>query len=268
MSDISFQALEKAAKVYEERLVPAFFAKWAGKIAAAANLQPGELVLDVACGSGILARECAKLVGESGSATGVDPNPGMLSVARSKAPDLEWKEGEATALPFESGSFDAVVSQFGLMFFPEPGPALTEMRRVLKPEGRMVIAVFDRVEQAPAYAAMAGVLERLVSPEAATMLLHPFCMGDREDLAQQFAGAGLSGAEIHTDETQAHFPSVREMVLADVEGWFPLAGIHLTDAQVEEVVTEAEHALSDWTRSDGAVEFTVSVHVVSWKNEL
>ncbi len=107
-------------------------------MADAARLAPGQSVLDVACGTGALTCEAEKRVQPGGTATGLDCNEAMLDVARAKAPHIEWRLGQAEALPFADYTFDAVVSQFGLMFFTDRIAAIGEMWRVLKPGGRLV----------------------------------------------------------------------------------------------------------------------------------
>src|SRR5262245_30404570 len=119
MSLPALQAQIDAARAYEALFVPALFGQWAPKLADAAQIQPGQRVLDVACGTGIVAREVSARIGSGGRVVGVDPSPGMLAVARQLAPNIEWREGVAESLPFPDQSFDTVVSQFGLMFFTD-----------------------------------------------------------------------------------------------------------------------------------------------------
>ena len=119
MSKTQLQEQSAAATAYEDLFVPAIFQQWAPLVVRAANVQSGQRVLDVACGTGVLAREAALRVGSSGHIAGLDITPGMLEVAKRIAPAIEWKQGPADALPFPDQSFDAVVSQFGLMFFPD-----------------------------------------------------------------------------------------------------------------------------------------------------
>jgi ubiquinone/menaquinone biosynthesis C-methylase UbiE len=119
------QVARSAAEVYEEFFLPALIQQWASRVAGAAGIQTGERALDVACGTGVLARTVAERVGPNGAVVGVDINEGMLAVARKKAPEIEWKQGRAETLPLDSDSFDAVVSQFGLMFF-EDRPLLSK----------------------------------------------------------------------------------------------------------------------------------------------
>jgi ubiquinone/menaquinone biosynthesis C-methylase UbiE len=104
------QVSRSAAEVYEEFFVPALFEEWTDRVAEAARVGPGARVLDVACGTGVLARKVAGRVGSTGSVVGLDVNDGMLAVARRAAPGIEWRQGRAEALPFGDASFDAVVS--------------------------------------------------------------------------------------------------------------------------------------------------------------
>ena len=131
MSEPTLQAQIDAANAYEALFVPALFGQWAPKVADAAQIQPGQRVLDVACGTGILAREVSLRMRSSGRVAGVDPSPGMVAGAKQLAPAVEWREGVAESLPFPDQSFDAVVSQFGLMLFTYRHQALRQMLRVL-----------------------------------------------------------------------------------------------------------------------------------------
>ncbi len=177
------QVTRSAADVYEEFFVPALFAPWSAPVAEAAGIAPGQEVLDVACGTGVLAREAAKRVQPGGTVTGLDRNDGMLAVARRKAPGIDWRHGLAEQLPFEDGRFDAVVSQFGLMFFEDRARALAEMWRVLKPGGRLAVAVWDSLERTPGYAAMTALLHELFGEQIAEALRAPYCLGDPRALA-------------------------------------------------------------------------------------
>ncbi len=121
------QVSKSAADFYEEYFVPALFVARTEKVLDAADLQPGQSVLDVGCGTGVLARDALTRAGPSGSVTGVDLNEGMIATARRAAPDINWTEAPAETLPFEDASFDAVISQFALMFFADKEAALKEM---------------------------------------------------------------------------------------------------------------------------------------------
>jgi SAM-dependent methyltransferase len=255
MSESVSQAEIDAAIAYEELFIPALFGQWPTRILEAARVGSGHRVLDVACGTGILGRAAARLTGPDGSVAGVDPNAGMLRVAGRFAPEIEWRHGAAESLPFPDASFDAVVSQFGMMFFDDRALAIREMMRVLVAGGYLVIAVWDALESSPGYATEVELLERTVGPHAAEALRAPFVLGDRETLAMTLAEAGVSPFEIENHPGTARFPSIRAMVEADLRGWLPVMGVILTEKEIDHVLLEAEEALRPYLKEDGRVEF-------------
>lgn len=265
MSEPTLQAQIDAAGAYEALFVPALFGPWAPKVADAAGIRPGQRVLDVACGTGVLGREVASRVGSAGGVTGIDPNPGMDAVAKRIAPAVEWREGVAESLPFPDRTFDAVVSQFGLMFFTNRRQALREMLRVLKPGGRLVVAVWDALDRMPAYASEVALLEQIAGRQAADALRAPFVLGDREDLAGLFADAGAATATIVTHHGTARFPSIRSMVEADLRGWLPVMGIDLDEDQIGRILQDAERSLGAYAMADGRAVFDISAHFVTEK---
>ncbi|HEX5065032.1 MAG TPA: methyltransferase domain-containing protein [Myxococcota bacterium] len=240
--------------------MPALFGAWAGRIAEAAGIRRGDQVLDVACGTGVLARELLARVGPDGFVAGLDLDPGMLELAAELAPGIEWRQGSAESLPWPDARFDAVVSQFGLMFFPDRVAALREMHRVVKRGGRISVAVWAALESAPAYAAEVALLQRLAGDRVADALRAPFALGDAAHLRTLLADAGIS-ATITTYVGVARFPDVRSMVEADLRGWLPLMGVALGEEQIEETLREAERALRAFVTPNGEMRFEVAAHV-------
>jgi len=263
MGDATLQAQINAARAYEALFVPALFGQWAPVVTDAAQVRPGGRVLDVGCGTGILAREIAPRTGPGGHVAGIDPGPGMLAVARQLAPAIEWREGVAEALPFPDQSFDAVASQFALMFATDRRQAVREMLRVLVPGGRLAIAVWDRLDSMPAYASEVALLERMAGRQAADALRAPFVLGNRKDLAALLAQVGLGAAAITTVRGTARFPGIRVMVEADLRGWLPVMGVHLAEDLIVRILREADQALGSHATADGRAEFGLSVHLVT-----
>lgn len=115
---------------------------WRRQAAAAAAPPPGGAALDIACGTGRLTLELRRRVGSQGRAVGLDFSERMLAIARERHPAMEWVQGDAASLPFEMSSFDAATNAFGVRNLAHPDEGLREMRRVVRPGGRMVILEF------------------------------------------------------------------------------------------------------------------------------
>ena len=262
MSELSLQELEKTASNYHELMVPALFVERAKQVVDEANIKPGDRVLDVACGTGVLTRIAAERTGKEELVAGLDVNPGMLAVAENLSPGIDWREGAAEELPWDDLSFDVVVSQFGLMFFEDKPRALREMNRVLKPGGRLVVAVFDSLENNPGYKAMVEILRDIAGEDVAQALRFPFSLGDIEELKSLCKKSGLDSAEIMPHNNNVRFPDARTMVLADVKGWFPLAGITLDDQEIDEAADRLTSTLSEFILDDGSVEFPMPAHFI------
>jgi SAM-dependent methyltransferase len=247
------------ARFYETLFVPALMAPFAPILADAAGVREGVHVLDVACGTGVVAREALRRVGPTGRVVGLDRNPGMLAVAGEQAPSIQWRDGTAESLPFPEASFDAVTSQFGLMFMDRPR-ALAEMRRVLRPGGRLAVAVWASIESMPLFAQELRLIARLCGEAAADALRAPFSLGDRAALA-----ALAPDAEITTHTTTARFPSLRSIVEADLRGWMPIMRVHLDEATIVQTLAAADAELPRYvtTAPDGSVTFPTSAHVLS-----
>lgn len=263
MDQSTLQAQIEGAEAYEALFVPALFGQWAEKVADAAGVRAGERVLDVACGTGVLTRAIASRVGEKGSVAGLDPSPGMLAVARDRAPAIEWKEGVAESIPYPDGSFDAVLSQFGLMLFSDRHQAVRELLRVLKPAGRLTVAVWDAIENIPGYAAELALIERMAGRQAGDAVRAPFALGNRQHLSGIFEEAGATDVAIQTLSGTARFPSIRTMVEAELRGWLPIVDVHLPEEQIESILQQAEDELATFVSSSGAVVFEITAHVVS-----
>lgn len=250
-----------AATAYENGLVPALMQEWAPRLVAAAAIQPGQRVLDVACGTGVLTRAVADAVTATASAVGLDIDPGMLAVARAQRPDIEWHQASADRLPFPAANFDAVVSQFGLMFFPSPARALGEMWRVLKPGGCLAVAVWASLDATPAYQAETNLIERLAGPTAGAPLRLPFRLGEPAEFEAQFAQAGVPLTSVTTMIGRGRFPSIRSMVEADLVGWLPVMDVHLAPPLVEAILAEAEDVLAPYRQTDGSAVFASPAHI-------
>lgn len=260
MSKLPLKEMENTAVSYQELMVPALFENWPDPVLDEANIEPGHKVLDIACGTGVLAIAAADRLNHSGFVTGLDTSSGMLSVVGKLAPDIECHQGTAEYLPWENRYFDAVVSQFGLMFFEDQQKALQEMYRILKPGGRLVVTVFDALEKIPGYRIMTGIFAHVVGEGVAEALSFPFSLGNTNELQSLCSKSALSRAKITTREGRARFPDVKTMVLADVKGG--VAGIVLDKHQIDEVISMAESELKEFIAADGSVELPMPAHFI------
>jgi SAM-dependent methyltransferase len=214
MSNKHWQLDATAAEVYERYLVPAITAKWAEDLLDRANPREGEAVLDVACGTGIVARVAAKRM-VRGLVTGLDLNPGMLAVARSvptRGASIIWIEGSAIDLPFASASFDVVLCQLGLQFFPDRRKAVGEIRRVLEGSGRAALSVNSGIERTPGANAFVLALVDVVGTDASRIKRGEHSFTDSTQLEILLRDSGFDAVEVHTVEQTIAFPSVLDFV--------------------------------------------------------
>jgi ubiquinone/menaquinone biosynthesis C-methylase UbiE len=188
---------------YERHMVPAIFAPWATVLLDLARLQPGERVLDAACGTGIVARLALTHVGATGKVTGVDLNPGMLAMARTVSvvgePCIVWREGNLEALPFADGEFDVVLCQQGLQFAPQRAAAVRELYRVLRAGGRLVVSVWRDMQHCPYMVAITSTLADHVGLEASQRMAAPCSLGSADELRGLVKHAGFKDIRLRID---------------------------------------------------------------------
>jgi len=251
-----------AATYYEEKFVPTLFGRWSAIIVKTAQIKPGQNVLDVACGSGVVTRDIAKMVGRKMQPSGVDISAGMIEVARSIMPEINWRVGDAMALPYADNQFDRVVCQFGLMFFPDRVQALREMLRVLKPEGRIAVSVWNSLDNNPGFATKVNILQNLAGTQAADALRAPFCLGNPSLLEKLATEAGLQGFDLVSHAGEACFDNLREFVDAELRGWLPIMDVHLDEPLIDTIYQECRNLFATYSSTNGG-EFVMptSAHV-------
>jgi len=262
MNAITAQTARPPAEVYEAEFVPALFRPFSPVVADVAGITAGQRVLDVACGTGVLARTVATRVGPSGAVLGLDANPDMLAVARRLDTRIEWIDGLAEALPLPDACVDAVVSQFGLMFFDDRAQALREMRRVLRPGGRLAVAVCDAVERSPGYGALAALLHTLFGEPVAAAFRAPFAIGDAQLLAALARQADWPRAEVLRRSATVRFASIDALVSTERACIWTLGGL-LDDTQFARLLDGARRVLAPFVQSDGGVAFAMPVLIIA-----
>ena len=242
-----------AALYYEEKFVPTLFRPWVAPVIDAAGVGPGDRVLDVACGTGVVTRALAAVVGERPKAVGLDIAAGMLTVASRIDSTPEWRLGDAETLPFPEQSFDRVTCQFGLMFFADPVRAIGEMRRVLRPGGRLALSVWNSLEANRGFADKVEILQAVAGQAAADALRAPFCLGEADELADIARRAGLGEFELQDLAGEARFECIADFVDAELRGWLPVMGVDLDETTIAAIHDRCRRQMAGYGLDDGFV---------------
>lgn len=201
-------------ELYEQELVPALFLPWVEPLLDAVGLNAGDQVLDIACGTGAVARQAARRVGPAGKVVGVDINAPMLAVARTAGPYVDWREGSAIALPLRRNEvFDVVTCQQGLQFFPERAAAAREMFRALRPGGRLGLSTWRPDEGFPFLLGLRRIAERHVGPIVDRR--HGF--GEAEPIEQLLRDAGFR--EVRSETTTRTIRFADGSVFVRLNAW-------------------------------------------------
>ncbi len=207
---------------YQSILVPVIFEPWARELIQRASPKPGDNILDLACGTGVVTREVAKHVSEPGSLVGVDHSGEMLAVARSLAEEVglvaEWVEADAGALPFEDGRFDVAFCQQALQFFPDRPAALRELRRVLRPGGQVACCVQKDLDVNPMLKAQAAALDAHVGRNAGDAVRAICSLPDGSEIRCLFEKAGFDRVDVKSTTLSLYHPDARQFARGAMGG--------------------------------------------------
>lgn len=215
MIDVTYRQLTgNGAENYERHFVPAIARPVSVELLRTADLQPGARVLDVGCGTGVIARRAAETVGAGGSVAGLDVSPDMIAVASAmpvaEGAPIEWHQGDATALPFPDASFDVVLCQMTLMFIEDRPTALHEMHRVLAPGGRVLITTPGPIQ--PTFELMEQAIVDHISPDLAGFVRMVFSMHDPATHASLLRVAGFEHVASRIYTTTFDLPAPAEFL--------------------------------------------------------
>ncbi|NKX50211.1 methyltransferase domain-containing protein [Arthrobacter deserti] len=235
------------------------FAEWARLLVHEAGIRSGQRVLDVACGTGIVARTAAELTGDDATA-GVDLNDAMLAVARRVRPRIRWYQADAAALPFRDRSFSAVLCQMALMFFPDPAAALREMGRVAENGATVAVVVPGRLEDQPAYGPFVRLAVGCAGSRAAEVLGTYWACGDAGRLRALAAGAGLQVQSLRTHVATARYDSPEDFVTVEVEST-PLAEC-LSAQEYSAIRAGVRDVLLPYAGAGGSVDVPLQGHIL------
>jgi ubiquinone/menaquinone biosynthesis C-methylase UbiE len=254
-----------AAELYERHVARYILGPWALSLVDAARLSAGERVLDVACGTGVVTRIAAQRVGPTGQVVGVDLNPAMIAVARSHPAaigvSIEWLERSALDLGLQNASFDVVLCQQGLQFFPDKLVALQEMRRVLGRGGRLALSVWNNVGLYNS--AVSEALARFISDETAVRFNASRQVPTKEELQRLATRAGFSDLEVRVSRIDVHLPRLDQFVLDHLAAT-PIAPIlaAANAATRKQIGASVMKQLQRYTDGDG-VTYPEETHVLT-----
>jgi ubiquinone/menaquinone biosynthesis C-methylase UbiE len=237
------------AENYQRFFVPSIGAPVADDLIRIAELRPGQRVLDVACGTGVVTRLAAQRVGAAGVVAGLDVNPGMLAVARAHAPPdvaIDWHQASAESMPLPDDSFDVVLCQMGLQFVPKKLAALREMRRVLHAGGRAIVTVPG--PKPPMFAIMTDALARHLSPEAASFGDLVFSMHDIDELKELMRSAGFREVRVTAERKSLRLPAPADFL------WQ-----YIYSTPIAEAAVQASQAQRDALERDVCAQWQKSV---------
>lgn len=263
--DSGFQIQQVAAEAYA-RETAVFMQPLVDVLLDVAGVASGDHVLDVACGTGLAARSAARVVGSSGRVSGADVNAAMIAVAQrgqATVPEISWHVAGADDMPFDDATFDVVLAQQGIQFFPDLPRAVREMARVARPGGSVSATTWTAVEDSPVLHAQYAALTELVPGDAATTFPAAFRLTGPE-LVAAWTAAGLVDVETEAVAPLVTLPAYGEHVLAHITAtpWGADVLAQPPDAQ-QAFVARVRDLLATYTRDDGAVVAPFSTWVVT-----
>jgi ubiquinone/menaquinone biosynthesis C-methylase UbiE len=234
----------------------------------AAKLRKGDRVLDVATGTGLVASEAIKRVGDEGSVVGIDLSPGPLEIARrtaGNAKNLQFLEMDAEDLKFPDGSFDVVLSEFALMFFPDSQKALKEMKRVLVDHGRIALSVHGSAENVPYFSVIMSTLIKYVPDILPAGRPSPHRFGEPDLLRREFENSGFKEINVAAytypysmgtfeEYWNDYMGSAAATIKTKIEG---------LDADLRTKIIKESRTKSERYLQDGKIDFPWQVLVVS-----
>lgn len=234
---------------YQRFFVPAIGRPLAEDLLREASLTRGERVLDVGCGTGVVARLAAEKVGPDGRVVGLDNNPGMLAVAQSSSAgqSIEWRHASADRMPFPDETFDVVLCQLSLQFMPDQMLVLREMHRLLVPGGRLVLNVPGPAD--PLFRTLADAMEHHIAHEAARFVNAVFSLHEDAQIRGMLINAGFRGVEVQAYVKALLLPRAHSFLWQYIRST-PLAGAVAEASEQSRAAMENE-VLASWIEQDG-----------------
>lgn len=259
-----WEGVSVAAERYERDLVPALFEPWADALVDIAGAGTGDRVLDLACGTGVVARAAARRVMPGGRVCGVDVNEDMLTVARRAGAGIDWRQAEASRTGSPDAAFDIAFCQQGLQFMPDPLAVLREVRRVLAPGGQAVIATWCAADGGDAgYTPIARAFRRHVpdDPGPTGFISGIFALSDGSEVGRLAVAAGFDDVSVERRAATVRFPTAEAWVDAFL-GAAPVPSISSLAGEARAaIVADAAIALQPYVDPTG-LAFPLRTNIV------
>ena len=257
-------------KFYDTYLVPLIFEHYAADMADRAKSSSPARVLEIAAGTGVVTRALASVLGDGVSIVATDLNQAMLDHASSVGTQrpVEWRQADAMQLPFADGSFDTVVCQFGVMFFPDKSKAFSEARRVLRPGGIFIFNAWDRIAENEFADTVTTALESIFSTDPPRFLARtPHGYHDPLIIGRDLASGGFTASPlIDTVAARSRAASARIPAIAYCQGTPLKNEIEARDpVRLAEATDLAAEAVAQ-RFGRGAVDGKIQAHVVTIEN--
>lgn len=258
-------------EIYDRHLGPLLFGQYARDLAThlTADGRPVTSVLEVAAGTGILTEQLARQLPAAANIVATDLNPPMLAVAQRRLQDvafvsrIQWREADATTLPFPDGSFEAVVCQFGVMFFPDKPRAASETYRVLASGGRWLFNVWGSLKENAIPRIAHETISSYFREDPPQFYQVPFSMHEEEATRELVAGAGFADVTVIPVRFTAEAPSARHAAIGLVRGNPVLAAIEERGSVGADEIIEAIAAALASELGDGPMRAPMLAYVVS-----
>ena len=265
-----YEFLGSIPALYEASLVPLIFEPYARDMAARVASRPLRNALELAAGTGVLTRRLAEVLPETASIVATDLSQSMLNEAANigTARPVEWRQADAFDLPFESGTFDAVICQFGVMFFEDKAAAFAEARRVLRTSGVLLFSVWDRIEENEFADVVTNALASRFPDDPPRFLARiPHGYHDASTIARDVRTGGFEARpDIATVAERSRANSPRDPAIAYCFGTPLRTEIEARDPDgLEEAADVAAQAIAD-RFGTGAVDGKIQAHIVTVEN--